>query len=469
MENRQEQAKAYMQELVARAKKAQKTFERNYTEQRKVDEVARVVGLTLSEKAMDLAQAAVAETAMGDIASKVFKLQAMALVQWNFMKGKNTVAPEEVPGEPGVRMAPKPMGVIGCVMPSTNPIATIIGNGMMGLKCRNAVIIAPHPGSAKISEVCCSIIREGLEAIGAPADLVQCIDREHASLEATNEMLSQCDVNIATGGAGMVKAVYSAGRPAFGVGQGNCQVIIDQDWTDYALMAKTVITNRAFDEGVPCTGEQTVHVPAQRELEFLEAMKATGAYVMDSTEDIARFRELLFPNGTTSINRAVVGKVPHILGGMIGLEVPETAPVILLKNQAKGVEDVLCREILCPVIRYSTYETFEDAVDWAVTNLENEGAGHSSSYWGSNSQHIDYAAARVPVGRLHVNNSTLGMGTGCPNTCTIGCGSWGNNSISENLQYYHLMNKTRITVPLANMKEPTPADWADFDLYDIEG
>lgn len=465
MENRQEQAAQYIQELVTRAKVAQKEFERNYTNQRAIDEVVRAVGMPLCEKGMDIAKAAVAETSMGNIESKVFKLQAMAMLQWNFMKGKNTVEPEDVPDEPGVKMVPKPMGVIGCVMPSTNPIATIIGNGMQALKCRNAVIIAPHPGSAKISEFCCGVIRDALKAIGAPVDLVQCIDREHASIEATNEMLKQCDVNIATGGAGMVKSVYSAGRPAFGVGQGNCQVLIDKDWENYPPMAQTVIGNRAFDEGVPCTGEQTLHVPADREQEFLKAMAEAGAYIMDDPEMISKFRELLFPNGSTSINRGVVGRMPGMLGKMLGVDIPEAAPVILLKNQAKGAEDVLCQEILCPVLRYSTYENFEDAVDWAVTNLEHEGAGHSSSYWGCNEEHITYAAKLVPVGRFHVNNSTLGMGTGCMNTCTIGCGSWGNNSISENLQYYHLMNKTRITTPLPEMKQPVPSDWEDFNEY----
>lgn len=462
-----EQITQYMADLVARGKAAQKQFERNYTTQRGVDEVVRAVGKTIFDHGMDLAKGAVSETAMGNIESKIFKMQAMALLQWNFMKGKPTVGMLDVPGEPGVKMIPKPLGVIGCVMPSTNPIATLLGNGMMALKCRNAVIVAPHPGSAKISEIATAMIRKALKEIGAPEDLVQCIDQAHASIAATNAMLQSCDVNIATGGAAMVKAVYSAGRPAFGVGQGNCQVIIDEDWTDYATLAQTVITNRAFDEGIPCTGEQTIHVPAAREQEFLSAMAATGAYVMETAEQVDQLRELLFPDGKTVLNRAVVGKTPALLGKMLEMDIPEQAYVVLLKNQAKGSEDVLCREILCPVLRYSTYTKFEEAVDWAVENLETEGAGHSASIWTHNQEHIAYAANLLPVGRVHVNQATLGLGNGCPNTSTIGCGSWGNNSISENLQYYHLMNKTRVTVPLENTKQTDPADWDDFDEYNM--
>lgn len=462
-----EQVQQHIGELVEKGKAAQKYFERNYKTQKAVDEVVRAVGKVIYDHAEDISRGAVAETSMGNLEGKIFKVRTIALGQWNMMKGKQTVGLLDVEGEPGVKMMPKPLGIIGCVMPSTNPIATAVGNSMMALKCRNAVIIAPHPGSAKVSQKTVDLIREALAAIGAPEDLVQCIGSEFASIDATGEMLKRCDVNIATGGAGMVKAVYSAGRPAFGVGQGNCQAIVDEDWTDYKAMAAAAVTNRAFDLGVPCTGEQTVILPEEHETEFLEAMAGAGAFVVHEKEAVDQLRRLIFPDEKGMINRAVVGRTPVQLGGMIGMEIPAQAGVICMKNQAKGDEDVLCKEILCPVIRYTTYKKFEEAVEIAVANLEKEGAGHSSSIWSNNREHIEAAADVIPVGRFHVNQATIGMGNGTPNTVTIGCGSWGNNSISENLQYYHLMNKTRITMPLDNLREFKETDWDDYSEFHL--
>lgn len=462
-----EQVQQYMMEMVERGKAAQKFFEKNYKTQRSVDEVVRAVGKAIYDNAEIISRGAVEETSMGNLEGKIFKVRTLALSQWNVMKGKKTVGLLDVEGEPGVKMIPKPLGIIGCVMPSTNPIATAVGNSMMALKCRNAVVIAPHPASAKVSQQAVDLIRRALEEAGAPADLVQGINSEYASVAATGEMLKQCDVNIATGGAAMVKAVYSSGRPAFGVGQGNCQVIVDQDWEDYKAMALAAVTNRAFDLGVPCTGEQTIIIPEQREKEFLAAMTEKGAFVIGDKENVDKLRQLIFPSENGMINRAVVGRTPKQLGEAIGLEIPEQTPVVCLKNQAKGNEDVLCKEILCPVIRYTTYREFDEAVEIAVANLEKEGAGHSSAIWSNNRERIEASADVIPVGRFHVNQSTLGLDNGTPNTVTIGCGSWGNNSISENLQYYHLMNKTRITVPLDNLRQMQETDWDEYTEFNL--
>lgn len=460
----------YVADLVKKAKVAQKTFEKNYTDQRSVDEVVRAVGKIIYDNGMELAGGAATETNMGNVQGKFYKLRVTAMSQWNTMKGKKSVGVIEDDPELGIKLIAKPLGVIGCVMPSTNPIATVVGNSMMAFKCRNAVIIAPHPASAHASIKTAELIRKGLEQIGAPADLIQCIDADVASIEVTNEVLKQCDVNIATGGAAMVKSVYSSGRPAFGVGQGNCQEIIDEDYPNMVIACASAIGNRSFDLGVPCTGDQTMHVPAAREKEYLDAMSANGAFVIEDKGTVDQLRELIFPsNGHAGrpINRNIVGRTPQQIGEMLNINVPEDAKVICIKNQAKGTEDVLCKEILCPIIRYTTYTKFEDAVDAAIANLEYEGAGHSSSIWSNNEERINYAANLIPVGRFHVNQPTGGAGNGLAPTITIGCGSWGNNSISENLQYYHLMNKTCITTPLKNLKQSADSDWDDYEPYNI--
>ena len=462
-----EEINAYISELVKKAKIAQKEFERNYTTQRSVDEVVRAAGKAVVDNGVALAQDAVAETSIGNIEGKVFKLTSIALCTWNYMKGKKSVGfLDDDPAEPGVRFMAKPLGVIGCVMPSTNPIATVVGNTMNALKCRNAVIIAPHPTSARASKQTVDFIRAALKEIGAPVDLVQCIGTEEASIAATSELLQQCDVNIATGGAGMVKGVYSAGKPAFGVGQGNCQVLIDESWADMNMTCATAIGNRITDMGVPCTGEQTMILPASMEEKYLEAMKASGAYIIEDPKVIDKLREVVFPDGR-NINRGIVGRSPQQIGDMIGVDVPAEIKVLCLKNQARGKEDVLCKEILCPIIRYTTYTDFKDGVEVALANLYYEGAGHSSSIWSTNQENIDYAANLIPVGRFHVNQATVGGANTAPYSITIGCGSWGNNSISENLQYYHLMNKTRVTYPMANLRMPEMSDWDDFEVYNI--
>lgn len=450
----------YIEELVARSRAAQKIFERDYHNQRAVDEVVRAAGKAVFDNAMLLAEEAVAETGMGNIMGKTAKSQAVALRNWNFMKGKPSVGVVDDFSEPGIKVIAKPLGVIGAVMPSTNPIATVVGNAMMALKGRNSIIIASHPASAKGSLHTSQLIRDALTAIGAPADLLICI--EEPSLEMTSEMLRQVDANIATGGAAMVKSVYSAGKPAFGVGQGNCQAIIDEDYPDFNAAAAAITGNRSMDLGVPCTGEQTVLVPAAREEEMTEALKAAGAFIVKDPDTIDRIRDIIFP--TEAINRAVVGKSAPQLAKIFGLEVPDDTKVISFKVDACGTEDRLCKEILCPILRYTTYETFEEAVNIAIANLEYEGAGHSSSIWSKHQDRIDYAANLIPVGRFHVEQPTAGANNAVAPPITIGCGSWGNNSISENLQYYHLLNVTRVTTMLPEPILHSPADWDNFEM-----
>lgn len=463
----EEHTKEYIMELVTASKAAQKEFEKTCKDQHSVDAVVRAACMALVTKGQDLSAAAVAETGMGNVQGKMMKLTAAALGAWKQTRGKQSVGYVDSPDEPGVRMKFKPMGVVGAVMPSTNPFATIISNTAAALKCRNSIIIASHPASAHSSDQAIAIIQDAIEAVGAPRNLVTGICADESCVEATMDLLRQCDVNIGTGGPGMVKAVYSAGKPAYGVGQGNCQVIIDQDIpaSQYPTMAMMHVKDRMLDNGVPCIGEQTIHVPAENEKAWVEAMRNAGAYVLEKEEQIDRLRAVLFPDGGTRINRKIVGRVPKLIGPMIGEDIPETAGVIFLKNQAWGDQDVLCREILCPIIRYTTYEKFEEAVDRACANLYTEGAGHSSALWTNNPEHIDYASDLFPVGRFHINNVTSGMGTGLKTSTTIGCGTWGGNSISEYLQWYHLYNVTRVTTTIQTV--PGPANPMDeFNIWE---
>ena len=456
-------AKEYISELVKRAKIAQKEFERTATDQLTIDKVVRAVGKTIYDHREELAKDACEETKYGTVQMKINKILASTPGQWNVMRGKKSVGYIDNPrNEPGVRVMAKPMGVVGCVMPSTNPIVTIGANGMMAIKCRNACIIAPHPSAKNVSLKTVTMIRKEIEALGAPADLIQVIDPEHCSIQATDQMLAQCDVNIATGGPGMVKAVYSCGRPGFGVGQGNCQEILCDDYDNLDYMAKAIVANRSYDYGVPCVSEQTIHVPASREGDFLEAMQKAGAYLLEDPEKIQRLREVVFPDGE-HISRDVVGRSPQVVGEMIGVKVPEDCRILLCKYTGSAYDDVLSKEILFPLARYVTYTDFKATVAAAVSNLELEGAGHNSCIWTHDAEKVEYAANLLPVSRFQVNQTPAGINNGLPSTPTLGCGTWGRNSISENLEWYHLMNTTRVTVTLPNKRLWKDGDWDRFD------
>ena len=453
-------AKEYVGELVKRAKAAQKEFERTATDQLTIDKVVRAIGKTIYDAREELAKDAHEETKYGTIPMKVSKIIATTTSQWNIMRGKKSVGYiKNLRDEPGVKVMAKPMGVVGCVMPSTNPIVTIAANGMMSIKCRNACIIAPHPSAKNVSKKTVDMVRKEIEALGAPADLIQVIEPEYCSIQATDELLAQCDVNIATGGPGMVKAVYSSGRPGFGVGQGNCQEIICDDYEDLAMLA---INNRSYDNGVPCTSEQTMHVPAAMEEKFLEAMQKNGAYLVEGAELIEALRKVVFPDGE-HINRDVVGRSPQVIGKMVGIEIPADRKTLLCKYTGCAQDDVLSKEILFPFIRYVTYTDFQDTVAAAVANLDMEGAGHNSCIWTNDPEKVEYAAHLLPVSRFNVNQTPFGINNGMPTTTTLGCGSWGNNSISENLAWYHLMNTTRVTVTLPNKRLWKEGDWDNFD------
>ena len=460
--------KTYIAGLVKRAKIAQKEFERTALDQLTIDKVVRAIGKTIYDNREELARDAHEETKYGSVEMKISKIIASTPPQWNIMRGKKSVGYiDNLRNEPGVRVMAKPMGVVGCVMPSTNPIVTIAANGMMSIKCRNACIIAPHPSAKNVSLKTVNMIRKEFEALGAPADLIQVIEPEYCSIAATDELLKQCDVNIATGGPGMVKAVYSCGRPGFGVGQGNTQEIICDDVKDLDHIAKLVVANRSYDNGVPCVCEQTLHVPEAMEADFLKAMQDAGAYLIEDAGKIDELRKVVFPDGE-HINRDVVGRSPQVVGKMVGLDIPADRRILLCKYTGCAHDDVLAKEILFPFARYVTYTDFKATVAAAVANLEMEGAGHNSSIWTEDQEKIEYAALMLPVSRFNVNQTPAGINNGMPTTPTLGCGTWGNNSISENLAWYHLMNTTRVSVTLPKKRLWKDGDWDRFDICPIE-
>jgi succinate-semialdehyde dehydrogenase len=449
-----------VQELVARARVAQAVFE-SFT-QREVDAIVKGIGKYVYDNAEMLARMAVDETGIGVYEDKIIKNKGKARTIWNNLKGKKSRGIIAEKAETNLILVAKAMGVVGAVTPVTNPIVTPMCNAMFALKAGNAVIFAPHPKAeqctAHLTEAFARVVKAG----GGPDDLVQMIT--DGSVETTRELMKDVDVVVATGGGAMVRSAYSSGKPSYGVGAGNVPVIIDRD-VDLREAADKIVTGAAFDNGIICSHEQFVLTPVELYDDTIKAFLATGkVWFTADKKDVQKLRDLLFPGG--HLNKDVVGRSAADIAARVGIEIPKTARIILLPAEGAGTEDVLAKEKLCPVVAILSYKTFDEAVAKAKANLLVEGAGHSAALHSNDESHIRYTGVELPISRLVVNQpSSLTAGGSLTNgfapTTTLGCGSWGNNSISENLDYKHLMNVSRIGKVITGRKVPTDAEiWA---------
>lgn len=443
-----------VQQLVAKARKAQAEFEP--FSQEKVDAIVKGIGKYVYDHAEILAKMAVDETGIGDYNDKVLKNKGKARVIWNSLKGKKSRGVIGEDPDNNMVYVAKPMGVVAAVTPVTNPVVTPMCNAMFAIKTGNSVVFAPHPKAEKLTIHLTKEFMKIVKANGGPDNLVQVV--ENGSIESTIELMKAVDVVVATGGGAMVKSAYSSGRPSFGVGAGNVPVIIDRD-ANLKDAVEKIVTGAAYDNGIICSHEQFVLVHEDHYREALKHFEATGKVFFTADEgQVQKFRDVVFPGGY--LNKDVVGKPASHVGKMAGVQVPESARVILVPSKGAGKEDVLAKEKLCPVVAIMTYKTFEEAVSKAKANLLVEGAGHSAAVHSHTEENIRYAGTELPISRLVVNQAcavTAGgsLTNGFAPTTTLGCGSWGGNSISENLDYKHLMNVSRIGKVITHKPVPT--------------
>lgn len=447
-------------ELVRRARIAQATYES--FDQEQVDVIVRGIAKYVYDNAEMLAQMAVDESGIGLVSDKVLKNKGKARVIWNSLKGaksRGIIGEDEAAG---LVFVAKPMGVVGAVTPVTNPIVTPMCNGMFALKTGNAVIFAPHPQAEQCTAFLTTEFMKIVRSHGGPDDLIQTI--VNGSVDKTQELMRAVDVVVATGGAAMVKAAYSSGKPSYGVGAGNVPVIIDRD-VDMRDAIDKIVAGASFDNGIICSHEQFVLAPEESYDEAIEHFEATGKVWFTSDPlQVQKLRDVVFPGGR--LNKDVVGQSARAIGAMAGIDVPDNARLILLPASGTGTDDVLAKEKLCPVIAIFPYATFQDAVRHAKTNLLMEGAGHSAALHSHNEANIRTAGLDLPISRLVVNqvSSTSAGGSltnGFAATTTLGCGSWGGNSISENLDFKHLMNVSRIGKVITGKVVPTDEEiWA---------
>jgi len=452
--------KEYIENLVKRSRAAEEIF--SVVSQEKADEVVKAIGKLFYYNAEEFSKAAREETNMGNFQSKINKHRKITFGHMAYLKDKKSVGLLDYDPVLQVATYAKPKGVVACVTPVTNPTVTIAGNGMCVFKCRNTMIVASHPSAVNCTKLAVNKARDAIKEIGLPEDIIQCI--EYPSIEATSLLMELCDTTVATGGPGMVRSAYSSGKPALGVGQGNVQAVIDADCEDlYDWFAEATITNRSSDNGVPCTSEQCIHIPEVEADKIVKAFVAKGAYLIEDDERLDILRSNLFnknPDGSDRINAAYVGKSAMELSEMFGLNVSEGTRILLCKARGTAWEEPLCREKLCPISAYLPYKTFEEGVEHALLNLKKEGAGHSSCIYSHNQEHIDMLSDKLPVCRVIVNGSTGNAGgnsfkVGLNPTISLGCGSWGGNSVSENITYYHFMNYTKVATFMPDAYEPT--------------
>ncbi|MHC1722010.1 MAG: aldehyde dehydrogenase family protein [Aminipila sp.] len=449
-------SKAYIAEYILRARKAQTQFEK--MDQEQVDNAVKTLAKVVIDNADVLAKMAIEETGMGNYADKVTKNKNKATIIWNSLKGKKSRGIIERDDTTGITKVAKPVGVVAAITPCTNPIVTPMSNAMFALKCGNAIIITPHHKAIKCSTKTVELINAELKKQGYPENLIQVLDQQ--SRENTRNLISMADIVVATGGEGMVNAAYSSGRPALGVGAGNVQCIIDEGY-DFKRAVPKIIAGRIFDYGIICSGEQSVIAPEAIYEEVLKEFELNGGYIVRDKKEIQAVRDALFLNGVP--NNQCIGQSPEVIARLAGIKMPKGTKIIVVEAEGTGEKDLLGKEKMAPVISAYKYIKFNEAIDIARKNLEAQGKGHSVAIHSDNKEHIEKIGEELCVSRFIVNQISASSAggsffNGLAPTNTLGCGTWGHNSISENLDFKHLMNVSRIAYHMPDNMVPSDED-----------
>lgn len=460
----------YVSNLVSKAKIAQAVAE-NFT-QEQVDELTGAVAyaLTKPDVALKFGELLVDECNMGVPKDKQLKMYGKIKGTYFQMKGKKSVGLIEVDEEMGMEKYARPMGVIGAIIPVTNGEATPVVKSLMALKTRNAIILAPHPKARKTNLIITEAIREVLAKFGAPVDLVQAIEPEYVSVETSQSLMKQVDFILATGGTPMVRQAYSSGNPAIGVGTGNVVSIVDGT-TDLNSVADMIVKSKTFDNATSCSTENNIIVLEECYDDFIEAMEKYGALLLkENSEEKAKLLKTLWPESPKNhnLNRHIVAQPAQIIADAAGIEIPNDTKVIMVEeNGGYGNEFPFTGEKLSPISGIRRAKDFDDAVEKMIKILEYQGKGHSCGIHTNIKERVTKLGETVPVCKVCVNSpqSLTNSGSwtcGFPMSMTLGCGTWGHNSISHNATYKDLLNFTYVSRPISSF-QPT-----DEELFNEE-
>ena len=441
-----------LQEAMERCRAAQRRFA-TYT-QEQVDKIFLAAASAANKMRIPLAKQAVAETGMGIVEDKVIKNHYAAEYIYNAYKDTKTCGVIEEDPAYGIQRIAEPIGVIAAVIPTTNPTSTAIFKALICLKTRNAIVISPHPRAKECTIAAAKVVLEAAVAAGAPEDIIVWIDQP--SLELTNLVMAEADLILATGGPGMVKAAYSSGKPALGVGPGNTPAVID-DSADILLAVSSIIHSKTFDNGMICASEQSVVVLDS----VYDAVKAEfvsrGCHIL-TPEQIQKVRDTILVNG--ALNAKIVGQSAYTIAKLSGVEVPESTKILIGEVESTDLSEAFAHEKLSPVLAMYRAVDFADAMDKADTLVKDGGYGHTASlYIDTLAQKEKYAAFcnRMKACRILVNTPSAHGGIGdlynfkLAPSLTLGCGSWGGNSVSENVGVKHLLNIKTVAERRENM------------------
>ena len=465
---RREEAAKYIAGLVEKAKVAQAVAEKFTQEDVDLITAAVTYNLTKPEKAQKFAEMLVEESGMGIAEDKVGKIYGKVWGSYLMMKDKKSVGKvDDAPsGGPGITAYAKPMGVVAGIMPVTNGEATPIVKSNMALKTRNAIILAPHPKCKKLNVEIVAEIRATLKKLGYPEDLVQTCDAEHVNLETSQELMKQCDFILATGGEALVETAYSSGTPAIGVGVGNCCSIVTGK-TPMDDVAEMICKSKAFDNATSCSTENNILVFESCFDEFVEAMKAHGAY-MCTPEEAEKLKVTMWPNTPNDhvLNRAIVAQNCETIGKLAGIPVPAGTRCIMAMEEGAGLDHPFAGEKLSPVSGVQVVKDLDAAIDRIQDILNYQGKGHSAGIHTTDREDVEKIANVLPVTKIVVNQpqcltNSGGWDTGFPVSMTLGCGTWGGNSVSHNATYKDLLNYTYVSERVPNWKPEKVEDFID--------
>jgi sulfoacetaldehyde dehydrogenase len=455
---------AIVARLVARARAAQSVYER--WPQERIDETCLAVGWAIMEPGRNqaLAELAVRDTGLGVAADKVIKNHRKTLGLLRDIRGAKSKGVLAEHPDTGITEIARPVGVVAAVVPSTNPAATPANNIINALKCGNAVIVSPSPKGQTTCAALLAHIHAGLAKVGAPADLVQMLPAP-ATKELSQELMRQADLVVVTGSQANVRAGYSSGTPALGVGAGNVAVIVD-DTADVADAAAKIMLSKTFDNATSCSSENSAVIHAAVYDRMLAALAAAGGALLTADEK-ARLQKAMFPGG--KLSAAVTAQSVAKICAIAGLTRPElvAAKCLMVEDIGAGHDHPFSGEKLSPVLTLYRANDFDHAFSMVHRIYAYQGNGHSVGIHTTNEDHVrrlghEMTVCRVIVNQAHAIANGGSFDNGLPFSLTMGCGTWGGNSFSENLNYRHFMNVTRIARPIPP-REPSVDDI--FDEY----
>ena len=441
-----------LEERLAGVREAQRIFAA-YT-QEQVDKIFTAAALAANKARIPLAKLAVEETGMGIVEDKVIKNHYASEYIYNAYRDTKTCGVIEEDKAYGIKKVAEPIGVVAAVIPTTNPTSTAFFKTLISLKTRNGIIISPHPRAKKSTIAAAKVVLEAAVAAGAPEGIIGWIDVP--SLELTDTLMKEADIILATGGPGMVKAAYSSGKPALGVGAGNTPAIIDES-ADVILAVNSIIHSKTFDNGMICASEQSVIVDKKVYKAVKEEFAYRGCYFLNKSET-EKVRKTIIING--ALNAKIVGQKAHTIAALAGVTVPEETKILIGEVTSVDLSEEFAHEKLSPVLAMYKAEDFEDALSKAEHLIADGGFGHTSSLYINVETQADKIAEfseRMKTCRCLINTPSSHGGIGdlynfkMAPSLTLGCGSWGGNSVSENVGVKHLLNVKTVAERRENM------------------